>query len=197
LIDRDLVRRSAPERGITYTFKHAITQDVAYSLLPFAQRRQLHARVAEWHEQRHADNLAPHYPLLAHHWSRADVADRALFYLEKAGEQVVSRHANEEVTRFYSEAIAIDQRFENRLQAERSIRVGRGRLVSARNAQRVRWHRRLGEALTNLGKWDEGRKHFEDALSLVGRPLPARQGLGPLDWECSVRSNARNASAPG
>src|SRR6266851_2530075 len=49
-----------------YGFKHAITQDVAYNSIPFAQRRQLHRSVAEWYEGEFENDLPPHYPLLAH-----------------------------------------------------------------------------------------------------------------------------------
>jgi len=197
LVDRDLFRRTAPEPPVTYAFKHAITQDVAYSLLPYGQRRQLHARIAEWYEHRHSENLAAVSSLLAHHWSRADVAERAIFYLEKAGEQAVGRHANQEVARFYAEAIAIDRRAEDRPEPHRPIQIGRGRFVGAHTAQRIRWHRRLGDAQINLGKWDEGRKQFERALTLIGRPLPGSSamwaaGLGVQTFvQCARRIGPR------
>lgn len=36
----------------TFAFRHAITQEVSYSLLPFSQHRQLHRAVAEFHDNR-------------------------------------------------------------------------------------------------------------------------------------------------
>ncbi|HEX2326761.1 MAG TPA: AAA family ATPase, partial [Chloroflexota bacterium] len=47
----DLTPLATPGSGVAYTFKHAITQQVAYDLLLFAQRQALHRAVAEWYER--------------------------------------------------------------------------------------------------------------------------------------------------
>jgi predicted ATPase/class 3 adenylate cyclase len=83
---RDLTHMNTPAPDLSYLFKHVITQEVAYSLMLFAQRRALHRTVAEWYERTFED-LSPFYPVLAHHWSRAEVTDRAVDYLEKAAAQ--------------------------------------------------------------------------------------------------------------
>ena len=153
-------------------FKHAITQEVAYSLLPFALRRQLHAAVAAESERRYAKDLARLYPMLAHHWSRAEDAPRALFYLEKAGEKALGRHASEEALRFFREAIEIDQKSSEPIAGGEPVTLGR-RVVAAQDVRRIRWYRRLGDASINLGQWDEGKTYFEQALKLIGQPLPA------------------------
>jgi class 3 adenylate cyclase/tetratricopeptide (TPR) repeat protein len=175
LVDRDHVHVSAEEPAPTYVFKHAITQEVAYSLLPFALRRQLHAAVATAIEAQHARDVTRAYPLLAHHWSRAELADKALFYLEKAGEKALGRHASEEASRFFREAIEIDEKA-SQTPDEAQPGSARRRLASERDARRIRWYRRLGDAAINLGRWDEGRAHFEQSLALVGRPLPVSKG---------------------
>ncbi|MCA9705454.1 MAG: AAA family ATPase [Myxococcales bacterium] len=55
----------------SYLFKHAITRDVAYNLMLFEQRRELHRAVADWYERVHADDLAPYLALLAQHRVKA------------------------------------------------------------------------------------------------------------------------------
>ena len=50
---------SAPEPS--YEFRHAITQEVAYNLMPPGQVQTLHRRLAEWYERSYAPNLAPHH----------------------------------------------------------------------------------------------------------------------------------------
>ena len=196
LADRDHVHLSAPDPMPTYVFKHAITQEVAYSLLPFALRRQLHAAVATESEQQHASDLARVYPLLAYHWTRAEDAGRALFYLEKAGEKALGRHASEEALRFFREAIEIDEKSTDPVAAGERVSLGR-RAVSAENARRVRWYRRLGDASINLGRWDEGRTYFEQALRMVGQPLPVSDrawavGLGTqIMIQCARRLTPR------
>src|SRR5262249_38275859 len=88
----DLTRLEAPEPALAYSFKHAITREVAYNLMLVAQRRDLHRAAAQWYECHHAQDLAPLYALLAHHWGEAEVEDRAIDYLEKAGEQALASH---------------------------------------------------------------------------------------------------------
>jgi len=172
LLERDLVHVSdSPHSTTGYIFKHAITQEVAYSLLPYALRRQLHAAVASWYERHYPEDLVPFYPLLAHHWTLAEAAEQAIAYLDKAGEQAAGRQANEEALHFFKQAIDIDQRFEDQVIAGAPITLGR-RVVSARDARRARWQRRLGDACLNLGRWDDGRRHLEHALALLGYPLP-------------------------
>ena len=62
LEERDFIRRRA-ESSLAgereYVFKHALTRDVAYSLLPSVRRLPLHAAVAEWLERRAAPSSGP------------------------------------------------------------------------------------------------------------------------------------------
>jgi predicted ATPase len=73
--------------GSRFVFRDAYTQETAYEMLLFAQRRQLHRAIAEWYEQFYIEDLASHYPLLAHHWRWAEDMSRAIHYLEQAGEE--------------------------------------------------------------------------------------------------------------
>jgi class 3 adenylate cyclase len=62
----DLTARDiAPEP--TSIFKQAVTQEVAYNLMLFEQRRQLHESAAGFYERTYANDLAPYFGLLAHH----------------------------------------------------------------------------------------------------------------------------------
>jgi class 3 adenylate cyclase/tetratricopeptide (TPR) repeat protein len=47
----DITPLDTPEPELAYSFKHAITQDVVYNLMLFAQRRQLHRAAANWYER--------------------------------------------------------------------------------------------------------------------------------------------------
>jgi class 3 adenylate cyclase/tetratricopeptide (TPR) repeat protein len=194
LIERDHIRVSGQDSP-TYVFKHAITQEVSYSLLPFALRRQLHAAVATESERQHADDLTRAYPLLAYHWSRAENPERALFYLEKAGEKALGRHASEEARRFFREAIEIDERAADAIIHGEPRLIGR-RLVSASDVRRIRWYRRLGDALINLGRWDEGRACFEQALKLVGQALPASHRAWTLGFGGQLLSQCARRLSP-
>ena len=152
----DLTALSSAEPDLTYLFKHIITQEVVYNLMLFAQRKQLHQAVAEWYELQHADDLSPYYPLLVHHWGKAENPERALHYLEKAGEQALRDYANQEALRFFSDALTLAE------QAD----------ITVEPFRRAHWERLLGEAYFGLGKLVEAREHYERALSFLGRPVP-------------------------
>ncbi|HUO52176.1 MAG TPA: AAA family ATPase [Gemmatimonadaceae bacterium] len=152
----DLTRLEAPEPALTHLFTHVITQQVAYDLLSFAQRRELHRAIARWYEARHAADLSPHLALLAHHWGNAEEYATAVGYLERAAAQALERYANEEVLRFIGDARA--------LAAKGGLDVG--------EARRARWEWSEGEALLKLARYAESRAHFLAALRLLGHPVP-------------------------
>ena len=100
----DLTPMETPEPDLRYMFKHIITQEVAYGLMLHSQRRQIHESLALWYERSY-EELSGFYAILAHHWSQTLVAEKAIFYLEKAGEQAVRSHALREAIKLFSEAL--------------------------------------------------------------------------------------------
>ena len=82
-----------------YTFKHALTHEVAYGSLLQERRRVLHGRAAQAIEGLFAERLPEHYYALAHHYSRSGHPTKAVDYLQRAGLQAVERSA-------YTEAIS-------------------------------------------------------------------------------------------
>ena len=75
--------RLFPEHA--YTFKHALTQEVAYSSLLLVQRRVLHSRIVEALEALAGDRVAEHVERLAHHALRGEVWAKAVAYARQAG----------------------------------------------------------------------------------------------------------------
>src|SRR5882672_7137454 len=82
-----------------YTFKHALTQEVAYNALLLERRRGLHERTGQAIEALFPDRLEGHYGALAHHYSRSGNTRKAVEYLQHAGQQAMQRSA-------YAEAIS-------------------------------------------------------------------------------------------
>ena len=66
---------------LEYSFKHALTQDVAYGGLLQDRRRELHARIIEAIETIHHNRLGEHVELLAHHAHRGELREKAVSYL--------------------------------------------------------------------------------------------------------------------
>lgn len=110
LIERNFVAPlpTANEWDSLYHFPDASVQAMAYNLMLFAQRRQLHRAVAEWHERTHAASLADHYSTLARHWQQAEDTANAIYYLEKAGEQARQRGAYAEAQAYFTESLALE-----------------------------------------------------------------------------------------
>ncbi len=65
-----------PER--VYTFKHALTHEVAYGGLLQERRRVLHARIAQALLERFPETAETRPELLAHHYTAAGVHDQAI-----------------------------------------------------------------------------------------------------------------------
>ena len=90
---------------LEYTFKHALTQDVAYSTLLLERRRELHARIVTTMETLWADRLASQVEALAHHASRGGVWDKAVTYQRHAGAKALERSASREASAFFEGAL--------------------------------------------------------------------------------------------
>jgi class 3 adenylate cyclase/tetratricopeptide (TPR) repeat protein len=166
-----LIDAEAPD--LAYIFKHAVTQEVAYNLMLFSQRRQLHQAVAEWIEQSNKNNIESFYSLLAYHWAQAaempDAAHghlamrKAAEYLEKAGEQAMDNYANQEAVQFYVQALDWDSKLpkpENK------------QAIRDRQIRRARWLSRLALAHYGLGSLPDCEKHVREALLLLDSTLP-------------------------
>lgn len=86
--------RLFPDRE--YTFKHALTHEVAYGSLLHERRRALHRRIAEAIESVYAERLAEQLERLAHHYTEAGLAEKAVDYWLQAGKRAIERSANVE-----------------------------------------------------------------------------------------------------
>ena len=92
---------------LEYTFKHALTHEVAYGSVLQDRRRALHAALVEAIERLHADRLAEQVEILAHHAVRGGLAVKAARYLRQSGAKAVARSANREAVAFFEQALAL------------------------------------------------------------------------------------------
>ncbi|HEV8716461.1 MAG TPA: adenylate/guanylate cyclase domain-containing protein [Candidatus Binatia bacterium] len=79
-----------------YIFKHALTQEVAYGTVLQEQRKLLHERTGQALETLYAATLHEHYSDLAHHYRRSANTEKAIHFLQLAGQQAVQRSAHTE-----------------------------------------------------------------------------------------------------
>jgi tetratricopeptide (TPR) repeat protein len=90
---------------LVYTFKHALTQELAYGSLLHERRRVLHARIVEALEGLAGERVAEQVDRLAQHALRGEVWDKALTYCRQAGERAMTRSAYSEAVGSFEQAL--------------------------------------------------------------------------------------------
>jgi DNA-binding SARP family transcriptional activator/predicted ATPase len=93
LIAAGLLFREGVPPHATYLFKHALVQDAAYQALLREPRCALHARIAETLENQFTEIAESQPELLAHHYSKAGLIEKAAGLWGKAGLQSLTRSA--------------------------------------------------------------------------------------------------------
>ena len=88
-----------------YTFKHALTHEVAYGSLLLERRRGLHARLVEALEALAPERVAEQVERLAHHALRGEVWDKAVIYCQQAGARAYDRAAFREAVASFDQAL--------------------------------------------------------------------------------------------
>jgi tetratricopeptide (TPR) repeat protein len=145
-----------------YTFKHALTHEVAYNSLLLERRRGLHAHLVEALEALAPDRMAEQVDRLAHHALRGEVWDKAVPYCQQAGARAHDRAA-------FGEAVA---HFEQALQALAHLPEDGDTRVLALDLRLA-----LGRPLTSLGETGRRLALLGEAEALA-RALDDRARLG-------------------
>jgi len=158
------VSRPLPEEE--YTFKHALTHEVAYGSLLHDRQRMLHARIVNAIEEVYADRLVEHTERLAHHAFRGEVADKAVEYLLRSGRRALFASATAEAVEAFEQAL-----------------VALRRLPQTSETLRTAIHVRLNlrDALWSLGQIAKIRDQLVEADAIA-------QQLGDKRWLGMVAS---------
>jgi DNA-binding NtrC family response regulator/tetratricopeptide (TPR) repeat protein len=181
-----------------YTFKHALTHEVAYGSLPADRRRALHARVVDALEARRVDQPGEPLERLAHHALGGELWEKAVAYLREAGERAAARSAYREAAAAFEQAlVALAHLPESRATIEQSVDIRQelrvvlqplleldrilGHLEPAEGlAESLGDRARLGRVLGGLcNTWHAGGDH-ERALTLVTRAYELGNALGDV-----------------
>jgi class 3 adenylate cyclase/tetratricopeptide (TPR) repeat protein len=89
-----------------YTFKHALTHEVAYGGVLHDRRRALHAQIVAAMEARYADRVGEHVERLAYHALRGELWEKAVACCRQAGRKAVHRSAYAEAAAQLATALA-------------------------------------------------------------------------------------------
>jgi class 3 adenylate cyclase/tetratricopeptide (TPR) repeat protein len=146
---------------LEYTFKHALTHEVAYGGLLHERRRALHAGIVEAIARVYPDRHAEQVERLAHHSLRGEVWEQAAVFCRQAGEKAAARSAYR----------AAREQFELALGA-----LGHLPATPARREQGIDIRFGLRVALTASGQREQAAQAIHEAETLA-RELGDRRRL--------------------
>jgi len=110
--DSELLYESGIYPHSRYIFKHALTQEVTYNSLLLKKRKQIHETIGKTIEALYSLKLDELYEVLAYHYSNSTSNEKALYYLEMAGDKAARMHSLEEARHHYAKSLIC---FENRI----------------------------------------------------------------------------------
>lgn len=170
-----LIRVAKTHPELEFLFRHALVQEVAYNSLLHEDRKRLHGKIGEIMELVYPNRLDELAPTLAEHFTKAEEVEKAIHYLQKAGEQAINSYANQEAINYFTQTLSLlttppgSPKWDS---IELAIQIILGRLLFA---------------MKGYGS-PEGKQAFERALELseqVGEPRQRFAALHGL-WGYSV-----------
>jgi len=182
-------------------FKHVLIRDVAYGMLPKTVRSRKHFEVGSFYEERAGDRTDEVVALLAEHFGRAaalgregglakdelgPMAERAVRFLEEAGDAAAQLYSNREAVSHYrharevgSDDPAVPVRIGEKL-GDVSLRLGRvDEAISVwqecleyhrgqEDLERVAdLHRKIGAGLSHKGERKAAIEHYQKGINLL------------------------------
>ena len=130
-----------------YTFSHDLIREAITARLSAARRAMLHRQVAEALENEPGD---PPVERLAYHFTQAGLPERAVVYLERAGDRARSAHAHADARSYYQELVAGLEKL--------------GRVIEAAHARE-----KLAAILKIMAKYDMALEVLETAVRTYRR----------------------------
>jgi len=187
-----------------WAFKHALIQEVIYSTLLLRQRKELHRVVAEALEQLEPASLE----LLAEHYAKAEIRDRARVYAVEAGDAASERMGFVEARGRYETALRLwgEGDEEGRLSvvmklaAAQAVSADAGAAVTSLIEAEAGWRAlgnfiRAGEALAILGRvhfWigdsEHADEYFRRAIELLDSLPPSPELVKALTWASALET---------
>ena len=139
---------------LAYTFKHALTQEVAYGGLLTDRRRTIHARIVGAIERLQGDRLEEQVERLAHHALRAELWGQALLYGRQAAAKARARWALRDAGTHLEQALT----------ATRHLPQTREAIQQAIDVRLD-----LRHAIHLLGDVEQGMRHMREAEAVAER----------------------------
>lgn len=160
LLARNLLREAAGPGEVSFRFWHGLIQEAIYDGLLQGERRQLHGRAA-WALEANFAERPEGAAVLGRHFAAAGEAERALRYLEIAGDHATAAFANDEAVSSFRAALAIADEQPANSDASTDAAIG--------------LRAKLANVLWRTGRRAQAREAFQDALILADSTDPFRR----------------------
>jgi class 3 adenylate cyclase/tetratricopeptide (TPR) repeat protein len=107
---------------LEYTFKHALTNEVAYGALVHERKVFLHAKIVTALENVVGSNLQDHIETISQHAYRGELWEKAAAYSWQSGEKASQRSANQEARQFFQTGLrALEHLPQNRANLQQAV----------------------------------------------------------------------------
>jgi adenylate cyclase len=186
---------AVPQSQQYFAFTHSLIQEIAYNSLLFKTRRNLHNKIGSVMEEMYLSKIDEKVEELAYHFKNSDDKEKAVFYLNKAGDKAQSLYAFSNAINYYLDSIKILELTElkkeqltqlsgirNKLSFSQSI-IGERKEAEINLTKALEYCRKtkdkdneslilmsMGNLYGDMGQWDRAIKYFKNSL-LIGEEI--------------------------
>ena len=179
LRESGLIFAAGEEGEFSYSFNHSLVQEAAYESLSRARRQTLHEKIAHDLESRASSTGGSEPTLIAHHYSRAALAEKSFHFWMLAADKSRQRLAFAESVASLNSALAEAERVQDaalrtRLKLDAQLDLG-AMLVIHTGATNEATRAAMAEAYRLAREIDAGAQLFQAAWGLYLNAARSRQ----------------------
>ncbi len=164
--------RLLEEKGLDYSFRHALVQETIYGSISRARRRILHRQVADRLVETSGEETELPVEKVARHYLGAGDNMKGARLLVRAGERAESAYAHEDALNRYREACQVLEESDD----------------ESANSQKAKIHRRIGDVYRACGRLEMSYEAYEQAISLGEEHAMENADLAELNRRLAIVS---------
>ena len=166
----ELIREETRIPELEYLFRHALTQEAAYSTILLKERRIYHRRVAEALQGLFAERREELSGNIADHYYAAQLYEKALDYYLMAGDEAFRLYASAEATEQYRKALTC---------------AGK---VGTSSERLIHLYIRRGRALELSSRFDDALENYKEMIEIAAESGDRALELASLTAQSIVRA---------
>jgi tetratricopeptide (TPR) repeat protein len=156
-----------------FEFENNLTWEVVYETLLYAERRRLHALVAQHIEKQNDKQVESMSDVLAYHYEKSGNIKKSIWYLALAGERAADMYANDDALTNYNRALEL---------LEHS-----GKMLASDKCKLLE---KIADVYMTKGQFKESEKYYVQVLELIHNNMNMRKSK-LLPW--NLRNSTRES----